>query len=350
MNRSIILIVLMVTGFVMSCRLITVSNAEPSQPPVPTMSLLVVQLGEADKDPATVRPPYPGEYCWKSTGSIQEPAQPPTPFLYLPFDGVLTEETWSSQMDHDQPNYRQNGVIAALGEIMRYDTHRPGLAGGTEVYQTSGRRWFGYDVPYSTLLEQGYHILAYQSASLETYQYYDGHDGHDFAVVGKALAAGNGVVAFRGDYGNSLGRVIEIYHSQGYLTRYAHLASFENGLEVGTPITAGQPIGDIGGLAVVDGVLKDNHWGIHLHFSVFRWDGGEWQIVDPFGWDPWAGPDVESHYLRQQEDPLITCNGEISYSLWVDGWPRLYDKSAATAPFAPTADRYVGGWLGDVGD
>lgn len=110
-------------------------------------------------------------------------------------------------------------------------------------------------------MQQGYPILAYQSPSFESYLYYDGHDGHDFAVTGKALAAAAGGVVFKGDYGNALGRVVEIYHPNGYLTRYAHLASFENGLEVGSQVKAGQPIGTIGGSAVVDGHLTDNYWG-----------------------------------------------------------------------------------------
>ncbi|MBW7882506.1 MAG: M23 family metallopeptidase [Caldilineaceae bacterium] len=250
-------------------------------------------------------------------------------------------------MDHDQPVYRQNGVIATLGESLRYDVSGPGLAGGTKVYGTSGNQWFEPGVSYASVIQQGYHILAYQSRSFETYLYYDGHDGHDFAIAGKALAAAGGRVVFKGDYGNALGRVVEIYHPQGYLTRYAHLASFDSGIEVGTQAIAGQPIGTIGGSAVVGGKLTDDYWGPHLHFSVFRWTGGEWHITDPFGWDPWAGPDQQSNLEKQREDPLLRCNGEVSYNLWAGGWPQPVTKTVAVTPFYPPQDRYIGGWLGE---
>lgn len=314
--------------------------------PVTEFPGMAVQLGGGMQQPLRMRPTNPDSYC--ESRDTQGPSAPPSPFLYQPFEGTFSSETWTAQMDHDQPTYQQNGVFATLGEILRPGTRGPGLAGGTEVYQVSGRQWFNSDTPYETLIRQGYFILAYQSPSFETYLYYDGHDGHDFAATGKALAAADGGVVFKGDYGNALGRVVEIYHPNGYLTRYAHLASFESGIDVGTQVKAGQPIGTIGGSAVVDGKLIDNHWGTHLHFAVFRWTGNEWHITDPFGWDPWAGPDQQSHLRKQREDPLIRCNGEVSYNLWVGGWPRPYESATETAPFPPTQDRYLGGWLGEM--
>jgi hypothetical protein len=255
-------------------------------------------------------------------------------------------------MDHDQPIYRQNGEIDALGERLRYDAVLPGLAGGIEAYGTEGSRLFPAGSSYTGMSSQGYWILAYQSPSFESYTYYDGHDGHDFAVSGQALATADGEVAFLGDYGNTLGRVVELYHPQGYLTRYAHLAGFATDLQVGTKVTAGQPIGAIGGSAVIGGQMRDNYWGVHLHFSVFRWNENQksWQVTDPFGWDPWAGPDQASRSRKQQEDPLIGCNGEVSYDLWVDQWPRLSSGSSAATAFHPTQDRYVGGWLGETAE
>lgn len=333
----------LVLVFIAACE-----SGMPYRPASPTptpkdIPFMGVQLGGGTQQPVNSRPPFPNNYC---TGAgPQGPAEPPAPFLYQPFEGSFNEQTWTAQMDHDQPIYRQNGVIATLGENLRYDLTGPGLAGGTEAYRASGTQWFGPDTPYTNILQQGFYVLAYQSPSFEVYLYYDGHDGHDFAVPGKALAAADGSVVFKGDYGNALGRVIEIYHPNGYLTRYAHLASFESGIEVGSQVKAGQPIGTIGGSAVVDGKLTDNYWGTHLHFSVFRWTGNEWHITDPFGWDPWAGPDQQSHLQKQRDDPLVRCNGEVSYNLWVGGWPQPVIKKVVATPFYPTNDRYVGGWL-----
>ncbi|GIW91559.1 MAG: hypothetical protein KatS3mg109_1991 [Pirellulaceae bacterium] len=307
-------------------------------------------------DPAAVRPPMPGNYCWNMDGDIQGPTEPPAPFLYQPFAGQLSESTWTSQMDHDQPTYRQDGRIATLGELLRYDTQGPGLTGGTESGTLVNGRWrtsrFPRTLSYENILKRGYKILAYQSPSFETYLYYDGHDGNDFAVAGNALAAADGIVAFMGTYNNTLGRVIELYHPQGYLTRYAHLGGYAEGLRVGKSVKAGQPIGAIGGSAVVNGRLIDDYWGTHLHFSVFRWneERGQWQITDPFGWDPWAGPDRRRRLERQREDPLVRCNGEVSYPLWVGEWPQPYAPGGQVReaePFFPTQDRYVGGWVGE---
>jgi murein DD-endopeptidase MepM/ murein hydrolase activator NlpD len=334
----------LVLVFVVACGPGTERGLNQTTPTPPEdFQFMGVQMGGGAQNPLQIRPSFPGDYC--NVASRQGLEIPPEPFLYQPFEGALDEQTWAAQMDHDQPIYQQNGVIATLGEILRYNKSGPGLAGGTEAYGRSGKQWFKPDVPYTNVLQQGYPILAYQSPSFETYLYYDGHDGHDFAVTGKALAAADGGVVFAGDYGNALGRVVEIYHPQGYLTRYAHLASFESEIKIGTQVKAGQPIGTIGGSAVINGELIDNYWGTHLHFSVFRWAGSEWHITDPFGWDPWAGPDQRTHLQKQREDPLVACNGEVSYNLWAGGWPQPVTREVESTSFYPTQDRYVGGWL-----
>ena len=148
-----------------------------------------------------------------------------------------------------------------------------------------------------------------------------------------------------------LGRVVEVYHPQGYLTRYAHLANFADGIRTGVEVQPGTPLGTIGGSTTVGGRLVDwpdaRAFGPHLHFSVFRWAAasGRWEITDPFGWDPWTGPDTAARLAAQKADPLVKCNGEVSYDLWVGEWPGPYGKAAVAERFRPTKDRYVGGWL-----
>ncbi len=303
---------------------------------------------EALADVQNTRPPSPSNYCWNSTGSIpiQGPTQPPTPFLYQPFSTASDfGEIWTSQMDHAKPNYQKDGTIATLGEKLSFDDHHPAypgdphspLLGGTLAYVSSNNyRYYEYTIPPSQI---PYNVVGYQSPSFEEFMFYDGHDGHDFAVTGDALAAAAGTVVFAGDNGDLLGRVVEIYHPEGYLTRYAHLAEIyvSAGDSIARP---GIPIGRIGGSAHVNGQLQDNYWGTHLHFSVFRWnmEREEWEITDPFGWDPWRAPH------GQVDDPLKYCNGEVSYVLWVGWWPRPYEGTGSSAA-RPTQDRYVGGWL-----
>jgi len=303
-------------------------------------------LGEAALLRATnTERPFPRHYC--DTPASSPLANAPKPFLYKPFEGHFTGEVWTAQMDHTSPTYSQDGTLSALGEVLNNSASGPGLAGGTVVYP--GRTWHEPSVAVETLIAGGSRIFSYQSPSSETYVYYDGHDGHDFAFGDlqpvPALAAADGVVVFKGDYGNSLGQVVEVLHRQGYLTRYAHLASFEDGLDLGSEVRAGEEIGVIGGSAVVNGRLDTGYWHIHLHFSVFRWSDSDrrWLITDPFGWDPWAGETAAESVRAQAVDPLRRCNGEVSYNLWVDRWPR--DVSAEREqPFPPTHDDYVGGW------
>jgi murein DD-endopeptidase MepM/ murein hydrolase activator NlpD len=305
----------------------------------------------ADRKPQDTTPPSPKDYCWNDGGPIQGPSSPPTPFLYQPFSGQLSGDAWTAQVDHITPTYARDGVIGTLGEKLAYSDHRPAYDGDTRTPLQGGTLAYGgprsyqhYD--YTTPPSQiPYHVLAYESPSFEMYMFYDGHDGHDFAISGDALAAAAGTVVFAGDTKTSLGRVVEIYHPEGYLTRYAHLARIdvEKGEQINTP---GKPIGQIGGSAYRDGAMRDppdkRAWGVHLHFSVFRWnpDRQQWQITDPFGWDPWQAPH------GQTEDPLVNCNGEISYVLWFSWWPTPYGSSQGIA-VRPTQDRYVGGWLGN---
>lgn len=78
-------------------------------------------------------------------------------------------------------------------------------------------------------------------------------------------AAGTGTVkekSYRDDFGNQL--VID--HGNGVFTRYAHLQSFGDDLDVGTKVKAGQVIGIMGNTSAYK-VAR------HLHFEVLT---GEW--------------------------------------------------------------------------
>lgn len=78
-------------------------------------------------------------------------------------------------------------------------------------------------------------------------------------------AAAKGVVRerkYRDDYGNML--VLE--HESGVFTRYAHLQSFADGVEIGVTLNVGEPIGMMGNTA-------GYRIPIHLHYEVLV---GEW--------------------------------------------------------------------------
>lgn len=93
------------------------------------------------------------------------------------------------------------------------------------------------------------------------------HKGVDYysrTLVAPILAAGNGKIVektYRSDYGN----MIVIDHGKGVVTRYAHLASFEPGIAIGSTVKLGQKMGMMGQTA-------GYKIPIHLHYEVLVGD------------------------------------------------------------------------------
>ena len=87
------------------------------------------------------------------------------------------------------------------------------------------------------------------------------HTGIDFAAPkGTPIrAAGSGKISYRNWMGG-YGRVVQIQHSNGYMTRYAHMSRFAKGLRKGSRVRQGQVIGYVGRSGRVTGA--------HLHYEV----------------------------------------------------------------------------------
>jgi murein DD-endopeptidase MepM/ murein hydrolase activator NlpD len=87
------------------------------------------------------------------------------------------------------------------------------------------------------------------------------HRGTDYgAPIGaKVRATADGVVTHVGTR-NSYGKLVEMRHFDRYVTRYGHLSAYAPGLAVGTLVSKGQVIGEVGmtGLAT----------GPHLHYEL----------------------------------------------------------------------------------
>jgi len=87
------------------------------------------------------------------------------------------------------------------------------------------------------------------------------HQGLDYAAAAgtPVRALGNGRVIFAGWKGG-YGRVVEIKHANGFVTRYGHLSAFGKGIRAGTMVNISETIGLVGssGLATAP----------HLHFEV----------------------------------------------------------------------------------
>lgn len=87
------------------------------------------------------------------------------------------------------------------------------------------------------------------------------HKGVDFAAPlgSEVLAVSDGVVVFVGRV-QGYGRLVELNHDSGVMTRYAHLASFGDSVEVGAEISAGTVVGTVG--------TSGRTTGPNLHFEV----------------------------------------------------------------------------------
>jgi murein DD-endopeptidase MepM/ murein hydrolase activator NlpD len=87
------------------------------------------------------------------------------------------------------------------------------------------------------------------------------HSGLDFAAPSGTLvlSAGNGVVSFVGTK-SGYGKVVEVSHANGLMTRYGHLSAFLS--EKGQLVKTGTPIAKVGSTG--------RSTGPHLHFEVRR--------------------------------------------------------------------------------
>lgn len=87
------------------------------------------------------------------------------------------------------------------------------------------------------------------------------------------LASGDGTIVFAG-YRSSYGKLVEIEHAQGVVTRYAHLDKFV--VKKGQQVEAGQKVGTVGTTGRVTGP--------HLHFEVLVGN----KHVDPLAVVAWS--------------------------------------------------------------
>jgi murein DD-endopeptidase MepM/ murein hydrolase activator NlpD len=87
------------------------------------------------------------------------------------------------------------------------------------------------------------------------------HNGTDYAASSgtPVRAIGDGTVV-RANYNASYGNVIDVRHSNGYVTRYAHLKGFAKGVRSGARVGMGETIGYVGSTGMSTGP--------HLHFEV----------------------------------------------------------------------------------
>jgi murein DD-endopeptidase MepM/ murein hydrolase activator NlpD len=96
------------------------------------------------------------------------------------------------------------------------------------------------------------------------------HNGVDYAAASgtPVRAVGDGIIG-RAGWGGGYGNVVDIRHSRGYTSRYAHLRGFAPGIRAGARVRQGDIIGYVGATGLATGP--------HLHYE-FHSNG---RPVDP---------------------------------------------------------------------
>lgn len=89
------------------------------------------------------------------------------------------------------------------------------------------------------------------------------HEGLDFAAnVGTPVVSTGPGTVVRSSWDMSYGNVVEVAHTEGFVTRYAHLS--KRTVQVGDRVDRGGLLGEIG--------TTGRSTGPHLHYEVFRKD------------------------------------------------------------------------------
>lgn len=127
------------------------------------------------------------------------------------------------------------------------------------------------------------------------------HNGVDFAAQRgtPVRAVGDGVISQIGWNGN-YGKAIDIQHDTTYMSRYAHLDGFAQGIKNGTQVTKGQIIGYVGSTG--------RSTGPHLHFELHK----DQQIIDPLSVDFPADETIEPSLQRVFDNQKSTYLVELS--------------------------------------
>jgi murein DD-endopeptidase MepM/ murein hydrolase activator NlpD len=114
------------------------------------------------------------------------------------------------------------------------------------------------------------------------------HNGIDYAAAAGTpiFAVGDGTITRAGN-GGSYGNVVDISHTRGYMTRYAHMQRFAPGIRAGVRVKQGDLIGYVGSTGLATGP--------HLHYE-FHQNG---RPVNPNSISNITGDPVPRTYTAQ---------------------------------------------------
>jgi murein DD-endopeptidase MepM/ murein hydrolase activator NlpD len=127
------------------------------------------------------------------------------------------------------------------------------------------------------------------------------HTGVDFAAQRgtPVRAVGDGIIAEAG-WNGGYGKAIDIKHDSTYMSRYAHLDSFAQGIHAGVAIKKGDVIGYVGSTG--------RSTGPHLHFELYK----DQQYINPLSVDFPADERIEPALQKLFENQMRTYLVELT--------------------------------------
>jgi murein DD-endopeptidase MepM/ murein hydrolase activator NlpD len=189
--------------------------------------------------------------------------------------------------------------------------------GRREYFDTEGGALRGvflrYPVPFR--ITSGFSNRRYHPV-LKRYRRHPGIDyGAPYGTPVKATASGT--VTRAGTWG-TFGRMVEVRHTHGFYTRYAHLSSITGGVRAGTPVNQGQVIGRVGSTGLATGP--------HLHYE-FLQNGAQ---RNPATMNLPSAPALEQEYM---DDFRGVRNTAMALLVGVP-MPEISSPPAAPVPIA----------------
>lgn len=198
-----------------------------------------------------------------------------------------------------QREVRPDGSVKAhhllAGEIVSRGSSYPAVPftdpeGRSDFYDTEGRSlrlmFKRYPVDYpritSSFSHRRYHPILKVSRP---------HHGTDFgARRGTPVRATADGTVIRAGRNGSYGNLVELRHTRGYETRYAHLNGFARGIRPGVQVVQGQIIGYVGSTGLASAP--------HLHYEIRKGD----RPLDPRTVSLPGAPPVREEYLSDFQE------------------------------------------------
>lgn len=163
--------------------------------------------------------------------------------------------------------YEKEGKFVSYGEVLAAEYEASGTKHNAILYQDPKGRKDYYDLTGKSLRKTflrsplNYRRITSRfsySRFHPVFKTYRPHYGIDYAAPygTPVVSSADGIVIFAG-WKKGLGRVVEVKHTNGFITSYGHLSSFAKGIRKWKKVSQGEMIGRVGASGVTTGPHLD---------------------------------------------------------------------------------------------